>query len=544
MTIALAIHSDFAFRIALLVGLFCVAWSLDGFCEDKIPSKGIIPPEGLVIPRHYSQFGSSLALAGKGRYLAMSGSDNTNSLLDFTTMKMIKIPVSYRFSEQRVAGTATKLLCMSTGDDRISRFDLKTLQHEKTLVFPEFNRLGVELIAGAYGNGPLGVITKQGNQYGLSFIDVETLEFIPNIKPLLVSLDCQVSSDGRVFSSVLGDQLVVYDFDHLTLNEPIQSTRQLLRFTSPKGFAPTNFNGSIVYSQIGPLSRCGEPLSSKGRFPRVDGIVVPASHGNMYAVLGSVPDGDRSKPLSYAAIYSVGDLQPIVVFQDLPFAASADGRQTDHIQRVAAYNQLWFVPEYDLLAVIGTNSVHIRKLSVTEELVNKNSNLLFVDSVAPANTYIGKTFEHEINVVATRPPVKFELIQAPKDARLEHNILKWRIPVDFQPSEVIIRVEVSDAEGKKIEYPIPLQIVRLLSSMPAEDTLFATPKASSKAEMREWKDPAEKILVRGRFIRIVEKKLIEIELVDGSVKSIALRDLCLDDIKYALAASKAEQNQE
>jgi hypothetical protein len=187
--------------------------------DDKTKADDKSSTDGLDLKIDHTEYSNSVALVGNGRFLAMAGRGDVDFLLDFSSMRIEKLFTGDRRGRRLIAGTANKMFCLSESGDEITRFDLKTFQKERSVLFPEFAKgVGVDLIAGAYGNGPLGVITNQGDSYGLVLLDIETLD-VANSKPFLVSPDCQVSSDGRVFSCVIENRLVVYDLDHLCLNE-------------------------------------------------------------------------------------------------------------------------------------------------------------------------------------------------------------------------------------------------------------------------------------------------------------------------------------
>lgn len=518
------------------------------FGDDTTKSEDKTRSESLDLKINHTEYSNSVALVGKGRFLAMAGRGNVDFLLDFSSMRIEKLFTGDRRGGHLIAGTANKLFCMSESGDEITRFDLKTFQKEKSVLFPELAKgVGVDLIAGAYGNGPLGVITKRGDSYGLVLLDIETLD-VANPKPFLVSPDCQVSSDGRVFSCVLENRLLVYDLDHLRLNETLPATKSLLEVTAPQGYAPTNFNGSVVFCQFGPLSRGGVPLFSGGRFPIIDGIVVPSSQGNLFAFIGNSQANRFNEPKSYATIYSVGDIDPIGVVLNLPLATETEGRSLNRMQpTIPSFKRFWLVPEHEAIAVIGVHHIHIRKFSVAAEL-KKRPNVLFIDSVPPANAFAGSTLRHEIDVVATKGPYTLHLQEAPADAKLVHNVFSWDVPNDVEAGEVVVRIEIQDSGGQKIEYPIPLQVIQHSSSGNKKEVKpkisDSPPKKSSSFEMRNWKDQSDMVIGRGRFVRILDKKHVEIEREDGSLEKLDVKVLSLEDIRYALAMSKATKTRE
>ncbi len=510
--------------------------------NDKEAAVKRLSSSGLNVDLHYGNFWQSVSLAGKGRFLAFAGKQRSHFLFDFSTLRIIEMQIKEPFLDERVAGTATKVFFLSKLLGRISRYDLKTFNHELTIEHRDFGKgMCVDILAGAYGNGPLGLIVKNDNKYWLQLFDTGTLERIPNFQPQEVSLDCQVSPDGRVFSCVLGSKIHIYDLEHLTESSTNEATSKLLPFISPIGYLPTNFNGSIVFSQFGPMSRQGVPLYSEGRFPRIDGLVIPASHSNLFVVVRKSPRLSVTQPIGHASFYSVGDTRPIGIMNDVPLEVQTHGRIDDPLSDfMPSYQRIWFVPEHEVLAILNPNNLHIRRFSINEELRKRDTDFLFVDSIGPPNAYAGSTFRHAISIVASKTPCTLELRDAPAGAFLEKNVFRWDVPKDVEHKEVIVRIDVLDAMGTNIEYPIPIQVVQRLpeSNSSGETNVEGTAILDS----REWKDPNGKVLGRGRFVRIIDKKSILVELDSGASIEYQLKQLCLGDIRYALESSQASEN--
>ncbi len=474
---------------------------------------------------------NAMTSVGGSRYLAIAYPDVPMvDLVDVATRTVRSLPLPFA-SPFHLAGTASNLFLVSS-NGTVFVFRLENLELQRIKTIPNVDKL-IHAIAGTYGNGPIGLVSYVPETYSicLTLLDEQSLEPLKKSEPFTTSYNASVSSDGRVFSFLGQTRVRYYDVAHFDVPDENPVLQR------PEHWHRPNFNGSLFYSKNGIADRDGvKPFPKRMATESAMRTVVPSLHGNFFVAFEKLGVTNVDSHAE-ATVYATGWDEPILKLNELPvtswesFQAYESGfaiSDEKHIERIK------LIPEYQTLAILPPceSKLYFRDFDLDQALRDTNS--FVVDSVFPANAYQGKTYSHTIEVVGVDAPYEFALESAPDGARMEKNTIVWKVPAKFPVGVVNLWLQIKSNTEKVVRYPVPIQVTKNIGAeIEAKPAEIA--KVIEKSEIRNWIIGESPKAVRGSFVRLVEKKTVEIMLSDGSITRVPINDLSLDDIEYVLA---------
>ncbi len=465
---------------------------------------------------------NDMVAIGGSRYLAISYPDlPILDIVDVANKTARSIPLDFS-APFHLAGTAKKLL-LFTNNGIVYEFPVDSFKRNKIKTIPQMSNI-TQVVAGSYGNGPIGVVAQYGNSFGLNLLDEESLNPLKNMPPLMRGGRMCVSPDGRLFCFPSNGKIKCYDIAHFEIPNETDASNYVADWRRP------NFNGSLFYSKDSLQTRSGEAIKHFGKSATLHlQSLVPSRHGNLYLVLGKPPESNGDS-YAEAALFTPGREEPIMSLKNLP-RVSSEFFEFDRAEiaesSLRRQERVFLMPEYGTLAILptGERRLFFRDYDLGESL--REANMFLVDNVAPPNAYQDKTYTHSIVIGGANAPYELSLPSPMKGMKIDKNTLLWKVPKNFPVGVLTVWVQIESRANQKGLFPIPIQVNRNFSG----ETMQTV---AAKVELREWKDVDGKALAVGSLVRIIDEKEIEILLSNRTLMRMPIADLCLEDIRFAL----------
>ncbi|MEQ8791090.1 MAG: putative Ig domain-containing protein [Pirellulaceae bacterium] len=525
---------------------------------------------------------ADVAVGGAGRFLFFHLRELKRiAVLDVSQGKIAGyLPASD--DDTKIVAGATRALVFSLSQGVVTRYRLDTLQRELSVAIPFSDPIQYVGMGGG-SEGPVMLRTSKGtgqiDSSSFHFMDLETMKPItvswPNGRqPHAVFRDrnqIDVSTNGNTFV-VSGVGVVRVDGDSVRM---AGGRSEYGGLPSPDGrfFLA---GGRLLNSD---LQAVGDAQTSYG-------TAIPSVTGSYFLGLtntSSIPTRTPTTTQS-AKLYMFGDNRPLVTIQDLKVTVSA----YPYGASLPLQKRLFFVPDAHVIATLlpSNDRVELRRFNVDEALEASGVDYLLVASQAPSQAEIGKPYTYPMQVKSKRGGVKFSLEAAPAGMKIsEDGEITWTPPDDVDQEDYKVIVSVSDASGQSTFHTFSVglpevaqrraaeqrqreeqarlaqaeaQRKRLEERQKAQAAQMAALEQSRKraeeaaakraaesekfrASIRTWTDSTGQHTIVARFVEIVDKNTVVLELQDGQNRSVPLSKLSDEDIYEAVKSDLMRQ---
>eukprot|EP00752_Nemacystus_decipiens_P015699 g14012.t1 len=437
-----------------------------------------------------------------------------------------------------VAG-ATRALVFSVSQGVVSRYRLDNLKRELTTTIPFTGKVSFAAM-GASSEGPVMLRTSESTD-SLSRCTFHLLD-IKSMKPIDVN---------RI--SAVGGRL-------------------------HRGFAWPAADGKHFFASgqmhNAEMNRIGDGSTGYG-------VAVPSITGRYFL---SMPEARTSSSRSSsekqsAKLYMFGDNRPLVTIPDLE-VSSGNG---NYGRGIGWEKRIHFVPDAKVIATIPhTNDrIILRKFDIDQALNESGVDYLIVDSMAPGEAKIGATYSYEVKVKSKRGGVKYSLDTGPEGMRISsRGLITWRVPRSVKEESHKVIASISDASGQSIFHTFSIEVPEVKLAKEAEARRLAlqreqelaaqreaernrlaelrrqpeerreraeaveeageevvdeeVPREARAFPMRTWSGGDGKFKVTAKFVRIVDRRQVVLQLDSGIEMRIDLNKLTNEDIYEAV----------
>jgi hypothetical protein len=408
--------------------------------------------------------------AGRLLIFHVKGSDKL-TVVDAVAGKIVKqVPAPGDF---HYAADADKLLLVLNNQRAVQRWDLKTMEREKTVLLPDDRP--IRLVAmGSAGYGPLAVwpVGK------VEFWDVATL------KPLAVSGKVEdqgqgnlwPSADGLTFAS-WGWSTVPYDI--MQLSHVTASSADCDIIHTPDGedynesWAMPSADGSMLirhgarpYNLLTPQVSPIEPGPLKGA------TLLPTEDPRFLLALRRI-DPYKSEGNTCAIVAAV-DLRVLYTIRDVePVTGGMIGSQAG---RFGPEPRVHYFPREKLLVTIpeSDDKVVVRPFDLKQSLEATGADYLFVISKPHTRLRPGEAFNYQVETLSRAGGIKYKLEEAPDGMKVsDSGLITWKAAAAGK-ADVIL--DVTDASGQEVQHTIVLYVMK-----PPEEAAVAAPNKGGAA---------------------------------------------------------------
>lgn len=384
-------------------------------------------------------------LGGNGRYLFVhQPASRKIACFDVNTADFVH---SFPADDDNVrfCAGADRLVIVLANSGTVQRYNLATMEREKTLSLP--SKAKVEQVTMGYASkGPMLVTAKDVKGTELSFfVNVYTMQAesyaLPRPTDKVLHFGAgpyvRVSADNKVFTKWSA---------HTSPQHP-----ETLRLAGTKlvhnevhdthGHATPSPDGRIIYTGHGTFTPEWKKLSKH------DTWCIPAVASTEYYC--TVTTG-RKEGTHRLAIHFGGDERPLATLDDLDLPKVIT--QWDR-EPFTADKRIFFIPDADVIVTIPETAdrVVVNKFDLDEALKTTELDYLVVTSKAPkAVTRRGNTYKYALVVKSKKGGVTYRVESGPKGLAVsDTGEVTWRIPNDFALSKREVIIALKDSTGNE-----------------------------------------------------------------------------------------------
>ena len=423
---------------------------------------------------------SDIAVGAGGRILLLSiKSLKKLAIFDVNTAKVVRL-MSLPSEDSLVTAGAEKFFIVSPGTSIIQRWDLATLERERTASVPLASNM-VSVAMGSRSNGPILAfvnIAENNNFNSGRFVFFDPISFKvmtdyrqdnffmrnrQNAPP-------QAEKSGMVytphFSSAEqrvqlraapnGDLFTAWSTQHspagfLTFAWKSKKTLEFRYDHTDVMFNVPGPDGSTLYT--GTAGIINEEQKPTIRDLAKDRRYLPSTAPNYF--LGF--QGNK------ASLYATGNSSPLILIDDCKeFGATATDPRVAYNDRDFLWDKrVQFIAEANLLVTIPPEGgqMTLRRVNALELLKRSSVDYLFVESTPPRMATKGNKFDYQIKARARRGGLKFELSSGPDGMTIsKEGRLTWNVPTEFEDDEVTPVVTIKDDSGAEIFHTFSMRL--------------------------------------------------------------------------------------
>ncbi|HUG70247.1 MAG TPA: serine protease [Pirellulaceae bacterium] len=395
---------------------------------------------------------------GSGRWLVLR-LPATRQLAIFDVVAG-KITHEIPFTDDNVkfAAGLSKLIVVLPNRGEIERWDLMTGKRETFAPIPLDGKI-LHVGLGCSSDGEMIVNWSVDNpdarprlQFRYSLIDVQTLQARhPDFRSVYLNVDrIWAAANGEAFGVrsaggspgimalwVLGESVLAHQLPRSQVLDP-------LAVPAPDG--RLFFEGYVSRSGKGTVfDHRGERLVTAPD----SGFAIPAHHGSYYLGMQLGPNGRG------LAVYEVGDARPILSVPVGDQISSTEGE-------LPVDQRFHLIPKAHLLVNIphGKKCVLLYRIAIEEALIDRDNGYLLITSQPPLVVDQGDSFRYQMKVDSTASGVRYYLEERPPGMSISaQGLLSWKVPRDFDATEVNVQVSVHNDGGMKRLHSFDLHVV-------------------------------------------------------------------------------------
>lgn len=477
--------------------------------------------------------------------------------------------------DTKVVAGATRALVFSISQGVVARYRLDTLQREVSTTIPTPDSIQYAGM-GAGTEGPVLIRTAKGtgqlDSATLQFLDLNTLKMLPVTWP-----------NGQAPHAVFRDMHVI----RVATNGSVYAVQGIGGFRL-NGGAIQYLTGGDRFGGGGGNSlpaADGSHFLSNGQLQNADqkaigdqstnfGVAIPSVTGRYFLSFKAQDFHRGSSDKQSLKLYMFGDSRPLVTLNDVPVSISSNSNYSPNF--LGWDKRIFFVPDAHALVTLPASNdrIELQRLNIDEALEASGVDYLVVDSQAPATAETGKTYAYAIKVKSKKGGVKFGLDAAPPEMKIAADgKLNWPVPKDLADEKVNVVVSVGDASGQSTYHTFAIEIpenkvkaaeakrqreeqLRLaqeqqrLAQAEARKQETERRNAERVAAMQRQKEAAEQAVVKpvmriwtdssgehkltAKFVEVLERKTVVLQLDTGETRKIPLNRLSEADIYEAV----------
>ncbi len=522
-----------------------------------------------------------ICVGGGGRYLCLYFKALRKiGIFDVNELKITNyVPASG--ADTRFAAGATKLLVVSGDSGVVSRWDLETAKKELTQSIDLGGSAGY-VVMGSASAGP-AIVAPAGRDFRgdkMLEIDLQSLKASPfkcesNQRGLGSGSNVRASADGNVLSSWSAEVSPTGLRSYVRSGDEWKSYYQ---HDSAGSLAPSP-DGKLIYTGSGiytnQLRRVGSPAD-----PRTQTTSIPALHGPYYLTLSTDIVDRKAEKLQ---LKLEGDERPLATIEGLEKFGSDPPTFT---QLPPLDRQLFFIPDAQLILQRSHGNKKLLALHFdAEEALNDSPiDFLLVTSRPPLSVKAGENVFYQLQVKSKTGDVKFSLDAGPEGMELSPaGLLTWEttskspaknnviISVTdkseqqvFQTFDLLVtganaNTSATDTDTPATSEPKPPAVVQKTPMVPkatdddierfnriqaeraAQEALKNPPnvkpapaKPAFQPAFREWTDSTGEHKLTAKFVEIVDRKTVVLQLENGDKRKIPLNKLSEEDLYEAV----------
>lgn len=529
---------------------------------------------------------TDVAVGGNGRFLLLHLADLKKvAVFDVSQAKIVGYLPAADDNTKVVAG-ATRALVFSISQGVVTRYQLATLQREVSAAIPTPD--SIQYVGmGAGTEGPVLLRTSAGtgeiDRAMLQFLDLNTLKLMPVTWP-----------DGQMPHAVVRDRNVI----HVATNGSVFNVQGMGAFRWNGGALQRLTGGNQFGGDRGVSlpAADGSHFLANGQLQNADlraigdqslnfGIAVPSVTGRYFLSFKRQEVLQGSSEKQSLKLYIFGDSRPLVTLNDVP--VSIGGNSHYNANFLGFENRIFFIPDAHALVTLPASNdrIELRRLNVDEALEASGVDYLVVNSQPPTTAEIGKAYSYAVKVKSKKGGVKFGLDSGPAEMKVAADgKVTWTVPQDLADEKVNVVLNVSDASGQSTYHTFAIEIPeiktkaaeakkqreeqqrlaqeqqRLAQVQAAKQAMERrnaeraaaeqaaalqkqreAAEATAKPTMRVWTDSTGEHKLTARFVELLEKKTVVLQLDTGETRKIPLNRLSDTDIYEAVKADLMSQ---
>jgi S1-C subfamily serine protease len=415
---------------------------------------------------------TDVAAGASGRLLLLTLKDLKKlAVFDANAGKVVRI-LALPSDDALVAAGARKLVIVSPGQGVVHRWDLATLERERSATLPWSGRIS-SIAMGSGSSGPvMAFVTNQTanafNSAAFAFFDADTLKPIKGFHQsnLFMNNRQNVNADieraGLIFSphfsqatervqlraSLGGELFAAWSTMHspaglLSFAWKDKKTVEFHYDHADTGYIAPGPDGKTLFTKTGSLY--DESLKQVGGELGKNCSYVPSTVANYFVGL----EGNR------AMLFVTRTTAPLVVLGELnEFPATSGSRPNfNNTPDLIADKRIQFIPQANVLVTVPPDKDYIvvRRINPVELLKKSEIDYLFVESLPVTEARKGKAYEYSMKVQSRKGKVKYELSGGPDGMTISREgRLTWDVPPEFEGDDVTPIVLVKDASGQEV----------------------------------------------------------------------------------------------
>ena len=422
----------------------------------------------------------SFCTGGNGRYIIFQLKKSKKLALFDTFQKRIAGEINVPADDFHFAAGFEKLMVVLPGQKLIQRWDIKTLQREKTVPAPQ----GIDVKRLLMGHASAGPLLLWERAKGVLF-DIDKMQPLKIRGDMLTGhskhgLNITVSADGQTFigwvdtgsggayalmriegnrTSIIKGQGGIYGQHQIQPN--------------PDAAIIYTNNGSVFDRNLKPLP--ANWLKSTMLIPTEDPrwFISVRGRGGSEAEVSFCTASDRQ------VVHSIKGLEEMPV----PRYGSSLGRSDEPRVR--------FVPSAKLLITLppSNDKLVLRPMDLIGRIEESGKDFLFVTSVPETQTSTGSRYSYQITAESNAGGVKYKLESGPEGMTLsDSGQLRWKVTRRPIGGIAKVIVALSDASGKEAFHSFDIAVVRpsVLATAPPKPPAAAPGKdAPGKDQPRQ-----------------------------------------------------------
>jgi hypothetical protein len=423
---------------------------------------------------------TDVAAGASGRILLLTLKDLKKlAVFDANTGKVVRL-LALPSDDALVATGARKFVIVSPGQGVVHRWDLASLERERTATLP-FSGTISSVAMGSGSSGPImAFVTSQSNNAfnsaAFAFLDAETLRpikgfhqnhhfmnnrqnanadaeragliYSPHFSQGTERVQLRASPGGELFSawSTLHSPAGLLSF--------VWKDKETVEFRydhTDTGYTVPGPDGKTLFTKTGGLF--SESLKQLGGELAKNRAYIPSTVANYFVGL----EGNR------ATLFVTGTTAPLVVLGELSEFPAASGTHPNfnNPRDVIADKRIQFIPQANLLVTVPPDKDYIvlRRANPIDLLKKSDIDYLFVESLPITAARKGKAYEYTLKVQSRKGKVKYELSGAPDGMAISpEGRLTWDVPAEFDGDEVTPIVLVKDASGQEVFHSFTIHL--------------------------------------------------------------------------------------
>jgi S1-C subfamily serine protease len=417
--------------------------------ETPAPSTGR-PRQTVQLPAPMQQ----LHVGGSGKYLvAALPSIKKVAVVDVVAKQLVGfIPVDD--NDFLVAAGETKVVVLQRTQGLISRYDLKSLKQELSVLCEPYPALAM----GSSSEGPLLAI-------GTKIFAIDLQSLTPTVTKQNVSYQNSSVSAVRMVASATGGVFIIWN----TNSTPITMTVFEVRNGQLELAAAYDVYGAISPSPDGQFIYAAAGREGPGRLDvkckwigndrwAAQALRLPAATGPFCLVVRDYFAQPHPRSLSLT-IHTPGDNQPILTVPDVVLPETRLTGAFPTRPMLPPDRCLFWVPIADAIVTVpnGDDQLVIQHFNLKEELEQKGVDYFRVTSVPPRIFQRGQKLSYPIEVFSKQGGVQYTLQNGPPGATVSKDgLVSWKVPADFSPHEAFLLVNLRDGSGQQLSHVIKL----------------------------------------------------------------------------------------